>query len=231
MPLNKTKPISNAEYSRFFLLFLTVPIPFPIFCKPLQVHQLLLASPLSSSSTAFFSSLARCKNLSIFSFSFNFTPLSSWTAISTRGKFSLFLFFFVLSIITLIYWRRDFVLFILPFVLVKLSTFCLAHGLLRCNLSAGIHARARRGCVIQKCQNETTDRPWGFEWRHAPEACVEDFGGFEKRVELSFAVRRRRVTFASSQWSCGGCRTYWWRADGKASIEILCLSLLMSKNL
>ena len=51
-------------------------------------------------------------------------------------------------------------------------------------------------------------------------------GGFweiwEKSVELSLAVRRRRVTFASSpkpgQWPCGGCRT-WWGAYGKASIE------------
>ena len=38
-------------------------------------------------------------------------------------------------------------------------------------------------------------------------------GGFweiwEKSVELSLAVRRR-VTFASSQWPCGGCHTCWW---------------------
>ena len=27
---------------------------------------------------------------------------------------------------------------------------------------------------------------WGYEWRHAPEACAEDFGGFEKS-QLSFA--------------------------------------------
>ena len=30
-------------------------------------------------------------------------------------------------------------------------------------------------------------------------------GIFKKSVELSLAVRRRRVTFASSQWPCGGC--------------------------
>ena len=29
---------------------------------------------------------------------------------------------------------------------------------------------------------------WGCEWRHAPEACAEDLGGFEKKsVELSSA--------------------------------------------
>ena len=53
-------------------------------------------------------------------------------------------------------------------------------------------------------------------------------GGFWeiwKSQELSLAVRRRRVTFASSQWPCGGCHTYWGGGgDGKVSIEILCLS-------
>ena len=58
--------------------------------------------------------------------------------------------------------------------------------------------------------------------------------GFEKSqfVELSLAVRRRRVTFASSQWPCGGCHTCWWgQANGKASIERLCLSPYVEKPL
>ena len=56
-----------------------------------------------------------------------------------------------------------------------------------------------------------------------------DFGRFEKKsAELSLVVRRRRVTFASSQWPCGGCHTC-WGADGKASIERLCLSLYFEK--
>ena len=43
-------------------------------------------------------------------------------------------------------WPRDFVLYILPFGLVRLSTFCFAHGFIRCNMSAGVHACARRMC-------------------------------------------------------------------------------------
>ena len=39
---------------------------------------------------------------------------------------------------------RDFVLYILPFGLVRLRTFLLAHGLVRCNIHAGVHARAHR---------------------------------------------------------------------------------------
>ena len=50
----------------------------------------------------------------------------------------------------------DFVLYILPFGFVRLRTFCLAHGLVRCNMNAGVHA-ARRGSVIHRCQNKTPD--------------------------------------------------------------------------
>ena len=75
--------------------------------------------------------------------------------------------------------------------------------------------------------------PWGCEWRHAPEALAEDLGRFEKVSELSLAVRRRRVTFASSpkpgQRLCGWCHTRWGGADGKASIERLCLSPYVEK--
>ena len=49
------------------------------------------------------------------------------------------------------------------------------------------------------------------------------WGIWKKSVLLSLAVRRRRVTFASSQWPCGGCHTC-WEVDGKANIESLCLS-------
>ena len=35
-------------------------------------------------------------------------------------------------------------------------------------------------------------------------------GILKKSFELSLAVRRRRVTFASSQWPCGGCHACWW---------------------
>ena len=52
--------------------------------------------------------------------------------------------------------------------------------------------------------------------------------GILKKPELSLGVRRRRETFASSQWPCGGCHT-WGGADGKASIERLCLSSYVEK--
>ena len=60
------------------------------------------------------------------------------------------------------------------------------------------------------------------------------FWEFWKVSELSLAVRRRRVTFACSpwpgQWPCGRCRTC-FGADGKASIERLCLSPYVEKPL
>ena len=42
-----------------------------------------------------------------------------------------------------------------------MRTFCLAHGLVRCNMSAGVHARARSGRVIQRCHNKNT---WESMW-------------------------------------------------------------------
>ena len=46
-------------------------------------------------------------------------------------------------------------------------------------MNAGVHTRAWSGRVIQSCQNKNP-RTRGCEWRHAPEACAEDFGGFEE---------------------------------------------------
>ena len=90
---------------------------------------------------------------------------------------------------------------------------------------------AQGGYVIQRCQNKNP-RTRGCEWRHAPEACAEDFGEFEKsQIELRTRHRTGRVTFACSQWPCGGCHTCWGWADGKASIERLCLSPYFEKLL
>ena len=47
---------------------------------------------------------------------------------------------------TVILLPRDLVLYILPFGLVRLRAFRLAHGLVRCNINAGVHARAERMC-------------------------------------------------------------------------------------
>ena len=68
------------------------------------------------------------------------------------------------------------------------------------------------------------------EWRHAPEASAEDFGGFEKsHLSWELDSERKGLTFACSpkpdQWPCGGCHTCWGvGSDGKASIKRLCLS-------
>ena len=52
-------------------------------------------------------------------------------------------------------------------------------------------------------------------------------GGF-----WGFAVRRRRVTFVSSQWPCGGCHTCWgggrWKSQHR---KIVPLSLYVEKPL
>ena len=45
------------------------------------------------------------------------------------------------------------------------------------------------------------------------------WGILKKSVELSLAVRRRRVTFASSQWHCGGCPMCWWRGGGGGRLK------------
>ena len=54
------------------------------------------------------------------------------------------------------------------------------HGLLRCNIKAGVHARGRSGRVTQRCHN-SPDGNGARECRrrHAPEA-RGGFGGFRK---------------------------------------------------
>ena len=37
----------------------------------------------------------------------------------------------------------------------------------------------------------------GCEWRHAPEACAEDFWDLKKVSEWSFRIQRRRLTFGA----------------------------------
>ena len=89
--------------------------------------------------------------------------------------------------------------------------------LLRCNINAGVHARASgadvslRDVTIAQMGNGATE----CGWRHAPEACG-GFGGFWKSqlVELSSAsgedgwlslAHRSQVSGL-----CGGCHTNWW---------------------
>ena len=128
---------------------------------------------------------------------------------------------------------RDFVLYILPFSLVSLRTFRLVHGLVRCNM------RTRRGCVIQRYRNKNP------RWKIWPED-VNDvmhrkrarriLGIWEKSVSWVLASEeegwlsglaeiRRVVCSGVPRVVVGG------GADGKVSIERLCITLLMSKNL
>ena len=57
-------------------------------------------------------------------------------------------------------------------------------------------------------------------------------GDLKKVSELSLAVRRRTVTFASSQWPCGGCHTCWgggrWKSQHR---KIVPLSPYVKKSL
>ena len=82
-------------------------------------------------------------------------------------------------------------------------------GWLGAGLSAGVDTFARVDVSFVDVKMEVPHR--GCEWRHAPEACAEYSGRFEKVSVLSLVFRRRRVTFASSQWPCGECHTCWGR--------------------
>ena len=65
--------------------------------------------------------------------------------------------------------RRDFVLYILPFGLVRLRTFNLVHGLVRCTHFLLVFMRVRGGCDNQRCYNEKpqrVNRTRGCEWHH-----------------------------------------------------------------
>ena len=74
------------------------------------------------------------------------------------------------------------------------------HGLLRCNINAGVHARARSGRVTQTCHN-SPDGKRGLQSAgdvtHRKRA--ENLGDFEKSVELRTRDRTRRVDFRGSQ--------------------------------
>ena len=93
-------------------------------------------------------------------------------------------------------------------------------------MSAGVHAHAQSGRVTQRCHN-SPDGKRGLRSANDGSVCG-GFGGFEKSSYLGSWLGRRRLTFACSpkpgQWPCGRCRTC-FGADGKASIERLCISL------
>ena len=98
--------------------------------------------------------------------------------------------------------------------------------------------RARGGCVIQRCQNKTPDSNWTKEANDVMPGSAEDFRDLRKISELSFSVRRRRLTFGARRGLAagearggGGGGGSGRGAGGKVSIERSCITLLMSKNL
>ena len=93
---------------------------------------------------------------------------------------------------------------------------------------AQVLTRAWRRCVVHRCQNKNP-RTRGCEWRHAPEVCVEDFGGFEKS-QLSWGLRSEEegwLSLALSGLVAGATRVV--GTDGKASVERLCLPPYVEK--
>ena len=102
------------------------------------------------------------------------------------------------------------------------------HGLLRCNINAGVNALARRKRVTQRCHN-SPDGKRGYRVRVTSRtgSAWRIWGILKKSVSwVEFYLGRRRLAFACSRKPCGGCRTRWrgW-ADGKARIERMCISL------
>ena len=105
------------------------------------------------------------------------------------------------------------------------------HGLLRCNINAGVHTRAHgadvslRDVTIAQMRNGARES----EWRHAPEAR----GGFwviwkSQFVELRTRLRTGRFKLsglAEARRICACQVRTWLGADRTAIIERLCLSL------
>ena len=54
------------------------------------------------------------------------------------------------------------------------------------------------------------------EWPHAPEACAEDFGRFEKSQWVEFLAQKKKVDFRELAEALYRVRT-WFGADGKVS--------------
>ena len=79
------------------LLFLSPSVPLPTFWCLYRVRQLQVVSPSLTYSIVFFSSLERYIYWSFFSLSYNF---NRWSAGTAKSTIRLFLFFFLLLIIT-----------------------------------------------------------------------------------------------------------------------------------
>ena len=106
------------------------------------------------------------------------------------------------------------------------------HGLLRCNINAGVHARGRSGRVTQRCRNSpdgkrgwrvrvtsrigSARRIWGILKKSV--CRVENWTTNEKGRLSGLAEARRICAYTGAARDGGG-------GDGKAIIERLCISL------
>ena len=134
---------------------------------------------------------------------------------------------------TVIYLRRDFVSYILPFSLVRLRTFRLVHGLVRCTHWVQVFTRARGRCDHQRkpqIENRTGDLNDVMPGR------AKDFGIWKKKT-VSWDLNSEQQSWDSSLVE-GGQFLVSPRRDQLGTtkcaarlLKKLCLSLLMSKNL
>ena len=82
-------------------------------------------------------------------------------------------------------------------------------------MSAGVHAR--EDVSFRDVKIKIPDRTCGCEWRYAPEACAEDFGGSEKKSvswvpgsEEEGWLPHTRRGLAAGVTRVGGCR---WKSQ------------------
>ena len=84
------------------------------------------------------------------------------------------------------------------------------HGLLRCNINAGFHARRQSRHVTQKYHNSLR---WETGLASANDVthwkCTENFGNLKKVSRVETRHRTRRVDFRLLVEALGRCRTWW----------------------
>ena len=102
------------------------------------------------------------------------------------------------------------------------------HGLLRCNINAGVHTRARSGRVTQRCHN-SPDGKWGKRvWVTSRTGSARRIWGILKKSVSWVLPREKTVGFSLL---AEARPVALWRvphvlgSDGKVIIERLCISL------
>ena len=87
----------------------------------------------------------------------------------------------------------------MPFGLVRLRTFRLAHGLVRCKHERRCSSARGEDASFTDVKIKSQIDMWagGWEWRHAPEVCAEDFGDLKNSQLVKF-LPRKKVDFRGS---------------------------------